>query len=448
MVVEYFLLRKIERMVRENNNYYALPPNYNQLDEVARLRVLTRHHNGYIRQHAVLCLGSMGEITALPELVERANDWVEQVRKSARRGIRQLLTSENSGEFLAYLPDIFGLLNCQRDNHQLLIDEVLTVLAKPDNQPHLFSGVSSDNKFVARLSLRVLVEQQIAPMSAIFRQAMQHADPLVRVAAMQYQMQESTVINQEILDVLLNDPFAVIKQAGLQYVMDNNVTLSEPQLVGLLFDKNWLVRKRAAGLLLKRNSDPVALYCDVLNTPQTRVSIRKVALIGLDEQRYEGVVARAQENLLSEFPSLYFTALNIILRNAGEDAHDVLFAAISHPSLAIAKRAITLFHQQKAYLRLPELQSCMENAASKDHIALYYSFAHELNKWDWLIFILCNIARGKVDTKEQMTRWTTAFSRSWVRPNSLQKERLIALIDAHPDAINKDEAYIRPFVFT
>ena len=80
MASEYFLLKQIEQLlIGANNSYWSLA-NHDPLLETARLKILTQHYNGHIREKAVLCLGLMREISALPELIMRANDWAEPVR--------------------------------------------------------------------------------------------------------------------------------------------------------------------------------------------------------------------------------------------------------------------------------------------------------------------------------------------------------------------------------
>ncbi len=449
MASEYFLLKQIEQLlVGINNSYWSLA-NHDPLVETARLKILTQHYNGHIREKAVLCLGLMREISALPELIMRANDWAEPVRRAARQSIRRLLTAENTLQFRENLPDFIGLLNCSRDNHQILVDEILNFLSRPDNKSVLFDGLFSINKNVARLSLNILIERRLFPQQQIFHEAMRNSDPLVRVIAAKYQLRDAQQINKETINTLLKDSFAPLKQITLQYIIDNQLIISCSQLSILLFDRNVLVRQRSGRLLMEQDIDPKAIYLDAYNTPDSRVSKRKIALLGLDEHHYQNIIEIAERSIDERYSSLYISALKIIIRHKPDDARTILFSAICHSSIFIAKAAVRIFFQQKIYLTLAELQISLKKSPSTAHVSLYYSLARKINKWDWIIFILDNSnADNSQLTQEHIYNWINYFNRSWIKPNTKQKERICQLIDEKPDVMKNNTNVLSFFCST
>ncbi|AIA69434.1 HEAT repeat domain-containing protein [Pectobacterium atrosepticum] len=440
------LLYQLEKLVALPDNYYQ-PSQSGLIDSAPRLIALTRHYNGHIRQRAVLCLGFMDEVSALPALIERVNDWAEPVRRAAKQSVRLLLTPDNTANFVANLPEIFWLLQCQRENHQPLVDEIVSFLTEEAHAASLLAGLSSDDKTVARLSLDILAERDLFPLKQIFDQAMLHRDPLVRANAERYLLSADQDIDREVMAILLKDTFAPIKQVALQYVMDNAFPVPEPLLVALLFDKNALVRQRASALLRETNNDPVAHYLTALDRAAT-VTERKITLWGLDEHRYDGIVALAERNIDERYPSLYHSALRILILRTGDDSRERLLASLRHPSIAIAKVARKLFYQQKIYLSLPELQRCLEDASSREHIEVYYFLAQKLNKWDWLVFLLDNAqAENAALTQAGVTYWTQRFNRSGILPNTRQQARLRELLDKNPHVISRKSPYIALFLF-
>ena len=60
------------------------------LTPTAALIELCRHWSGYEREAAVRALAKRGNVAALPALLERANDWVPQVRAAAAEAIDAL----------------------------------------------------------------------------------------------------------------------------------------------------------------------------------------------------------------------------------------------------------------------------------------------------------------------------------------------------------------------
>ncbi|BES86427.1 hypothetical protein PEC302107_29930 [Pectobacterium araliae] len=440
------LLHQLEKLVASPDNYYQ-PAQADALGSVSHLITLTRHYNGHIRQRAVLCLGFMDEVSALPALIERVNDWAEPVRRAAKQSVRLLLTPKNNASFVANLPAIFWLLQCQREDHQPLVDEIVSFLSEEARAPSLLTGLCSEDKIVARLSLDILVKREQFPLKQIFGQTMLHRDPLVRANAARYLLNADQDVDHEVMTRLLKDTFAPIKQLALQYVMDNAFPVPAPLLIALLFDKNALVRQRASTLLREKHDDPVAHYLAALDRAVT-VTERKITLWGLDEHRYNGVVALAERNLDVRYPSLYHSALRILILRTGDDAREQLLAALRHHSLAIAKVARKLFYQQRGYLSLPELQRCLEEASSKEHVEVYYFLAHKLNKWDWLIFLLDNAKpENTALTQASVTSWVQRFNRSGILPNTRQQARLRMLLDENPHVISRESPYIALFLY-
>ncbi|MFJ5385859.1 HEAT repeat domain-containing protein [Pectobacterium sp. CHL-2024] len=441
------LLHQLEKLVASPDNYYR-PAQAEALGSASHLITLTRHYNGHIRQRAVLCLGFMDEISALPALIERVNDWAEPVRRAAKQSVRLLLTSDNTASFVANLPAIFWLLQCQREDHQPLVDEIVSFLSEEAHAPSLFAGLCSEDKTVARLSLDILAERERFPLKQIFEQAMLHHDPLVRANAARYLLSADKDVDRDVLTILLKDSFAPIKQVALQYVIDNAFPVSESQLIALLFDKNALVRQRTSALLRERNDDPVAHYLAALDRTST-VTVRKITLWGLDEHRYDGIVALAGRNLDERYPSLYYSALRILILRTGDDARERLLDSLRNPSIAITKVARKLFYQQKVYLSLSELQCCLDSASSREHVEVYYFLAHKLNKWDWLVFLLDNAkSENTAFTQAGVVYWVQRFNRSGMLPNTRQQARLRTLLDENPHVISRDSPYIALFLYS
>ncbi|AOR63679.1 HEAT repeat domain-containing protein [Pectobacterium wasabiae] len=440
------LLQQLEKLVASPDNYYR-PAQAGLLDSASRLITLTHHYNGHIRQRAVLCLGFMDEVSALPALIERVNDWAEPVRRAAKQSVRLLLTPDNTVHFVAKLPEIFWLLHCQRENHQPLVDEIVSFLTEKVHASSLLAGLSSEDKTVARLSLDILAERELFPLKQVFSQAMLHRDPLVRANAARYLLSTERDIDHEMMTILLKESFAPIKQAALQYVMDSAFPVPTPLLIALLFDKNALVRQRASGLLREQNDDPVAHYLAALDRATMTVTMRKITLWGLDEHRYDGIVALAERYLDERYPSLYHSALRILILRTDDDARERLFVALRHPSLAIVKGAWRLFYQQKISLSLPELQRCLEEAPSREHVEVYYFLTHKLNKWDWLIFLLDNAqSENAALTQASVTYWILRFNHSGILPNTRQQARLRDLLDKSPHVISRKSPYIALFL--
>ena len=110
----------------------------------------------------------------------------------------------------------------------------------------------------------------------------------------------------------------------------------------------------------------------------------KRALLGLDEHHYQNIIEIAERSIDERYSSLYISALKIIIRHKPGDARTILFSAICHSSIFIAKAAVRIFFRQKIYLTFAELQICLKKSPSIAHVSLYYSLARKINEWGYI----------------------------------------------------------------
>ncbi|MFU2319058.1 HEAT repeat domain-containing protein [Rahnella sp. PCH160] len=380
MATEYYLRRQLEVMMADpQNRDYSYS---NETDPRKRLECLTRHYNGHIRQRAVLCLGLMKEGEALPSIIKRVNDWASQVRDAARQSIRQFMTPESAGWLVACLPDFYALLNTWRDNHALLVDEIVSFLARTEHCAALMSGLVSPKRDVARHALALLLEHQLLAVDFIFESTRRHKNATVRLVAARALLAQPESVTQEWLLTLLKDRYAPVRQAALSHVTDEGRDVPVSLLLELLCDRNEVVRKRAAKLLIARGQPVIAHYLSIFSDENQKLSRRRIALLGLDEQKYENVLALAADCLKSPNTSLCKTALQITVHGLQENAREVLLEAMAHPAYPVAIFACRHFVKMKLYIRLSEIQQNQAVAPSVKHQQLYFSLAARLNRWD------------------------------------------------------------------
>ncbi|MFO6296958.1 HEAT repeat domain-containing protein [Rahnella selenatireducens] len=400
MATEYYLLRQLEVMMADPDNWdYSYSK---ETDPRKRLECLTHHYNGHIRQRAVLCLGMMKEGEALPSIIKRVNDWVSQVRDAARQSIRQFMTPESAGWLVACLPDFFALLNTRRDNHALLVDEIVSFLARPEHCAALMNGLASPKQDVARHALALLLEHHLLAVDVIFESTCRHKNAAVRLAAARALLAQPELITQERLLTLLKDRYAPVKQAALTHVTDEAGNVPVSLLLELLCDRNEVVRKRAAKLLIARGQPVIAHYLSIFGDENQKLSRRRIALLGLDEQKYEHVLVLAADCLKSSNKALCKTALQITVHRLQENAREVLLEAMAHPAYPVAIFAFRNFVKLKLYIRLSDIQQNQAVAPSVKHQRLYFSLAARLNRWDRLQFLLMNADNADAALLRQM----------------------------------------------
>jgi len=441
MATEYYLRRQLEVMMADPKNWdYSYS---NETDPRKRLECLTRHYNGHIRQRAVLCLGLMKEGEALPSVIKRVNDWASQVRDAARQSIRQFMTPESAGWLVACLPDFYALLNTRRDNHALLVDEIVSFLARPEHCTALMSGLGSPKNDVARYAQALLLEHQLLAADVIFESTCRHKNAAVRLAAARALLAQPESVTQERLLELLKDRYAPVKQAALNHVIDEARDVPVSLLLELLCDRNEVVRKRAARLLIAGGQPVIAHYLSIFGDENQKISRRRIALSGLDEQKYENVLALAADYLKSTNKALCKTALQITVHGLQEDAREVLLEAMAHPAYPVAIFACRYFVKLKLYIRLSDIQQNQAVSPSVKHQQLYFSLAARLNRWDRLQFLLMNAESADTELLRQaLNNGSHELTHTYHEPSREQKKVLLALLRQHPHIALKDRPYL------
>lgn len=94
-------------------------------------RLILDSHSGYEREAAARALADKPFGPALPQLLERCNDWVPQVRAAASKAVRAMLTEQHEPHWLPALAAVTALSQGQRADHQQLLDEIATYLSAP-----------------------------------------------------------------------------------------------------------------------------------------------------------------------------------------------------------------------------------------------------------------------------------------------------------------------------
>jgi hypothetical protein len=83
----------------------------------AIMAVAASHRNGYVREAAVRGLAESRDGRAVPYLLLRLNDWVNQVRAAAREAIEVFLQPAFASDIIAALPVVSALVRRTRADH-------------------------------------------------------------------------------------------------------------------------------------------------------------------------------------------------------------------------------------------------------------------------------------------------------------------------------------------
>ncbi len=135
-----------------------------------------------MRQFAVTTVCATRHPRALAFVLLRLNDWVPEVRRTAKELLATLMTKENVDAVVVALPLILALETKGRDNHRPTVESALVLLRGPNGREALARGVDSTDRKVRFACYRLLLGEEAVDLK-FFRKALEDPSPMLRVTA-------------------------------------------------------------------------------------------------------------------------------------------------------------------------------------------------------------------------------------------------------------------------
>jgi HEAT repeat protein len=234
------------------------------------------HHNGYVREKAVHLLSNRREPIALAFLIARANDWVFEVRTSARSALIAQ-TQENPGAFAAFLPLLDRLAACNRDAHGTLVDYIRDALRREPGLMSLQAAIKNTNGKDRRAAFKLALSSDDDAAIDLAKIGIEDSDLVVRVVAARKLIALPRLL--EIPQVLRKNRVNSIRLL----VIEKAASMVPPELAllkELVLDRSASVRSAARFYLSKLGfNDFASIYRDAL----VREEAVEAAIMGLGE---------------------------------------------------------------------------------------------------------------------------------------------------------------------
>lgn len=420
-------MEKDERLLNKIQNCFAQQEG---LDDLLRM---SEHWDGYKRENAVRRLGMLGNPIAIPSLLVRANDWVPQVRDAAMDALRMLMLDENAQAFIYSLPALFHLANCRRSDHGRLIANVVRFLLQPENVALVKAAIDSDDKYVARLCVRLCIDHSLIEGSLLVSRSLQHSDVVVRTMACGVLRDLSGEALESALQKAIQDPFMPIRREAFQMCL-RTLPGKGPEIARrFVFDKHHSIRELAIMQLLKSGTDVEALFGEILSSSGHSALKVRCALLGVAHLGAKRSIPLVEKHVDDGLPGIRRAALQALAKLAGEDARAYLVAGLRDPSPGVARESVVLLRKITASPSVDDLLDVFDRAKFAHTLDVCVRCARLMNKWDRLLFLLTlgerlmSGDRGGVEMlSEELARWDVDFNRSSAQPSDTQKKAIWA----------------------
>lgn len=414
------------------------------------LLAMSSHGSGFKRENAVRRLGMIGNPLALPYLIERANDWVPQVRAAARDALSKLLRAENAEAFVTALPKLLHLQTCLRDDHTALLQAVQDFLLREENVHHLLAGLQNPDVQVARVATRWLVERSRVAPAAIVAAGLSNKDAIVRSIVLELlgRLDEQTL--GKWIAMALSDSYMPVRREAFQQLLARDAEAGLRVARDMLFDRSASIREIAVRRLLDAREPVEQLYDSALVSGRGRVAIVTCVLWSWAFMNCKGRSEQVRTLLASRSPSVRRAALQTIVRLIGDDAEMDAEAALADASPAVCKEAARLIVKMKGFARADRLVTIAQ-ANGLAHVAIACCrVARSVNKWEWLKFVLKvygapDAAVDKETFSNEIDAWDQQFNRSNAQPDAALLLQIVFALHACENKLTADQLRMLKF---
>lgn len=385
--------------------------------------------DGFMRENAVRRLGMLGNPAALPYLMERANDWVPQVRAAAYDAILNLRKADNAASFIAVLPGLLHLESCCRADHRGLIAKIQEYLSNEENREILCQHMFVSDPHVAKIVCKIVIQGRLLEPLEIVNRCLSHPDVIVRsMAANSLQLLDTKSFN-DVITQALSDGFMPVRREAFQQLLHKDLTHGLSVARRFLFDQHISIREIAIANLMRSGCDVLGIY-DVAFTKAKRAKEFVCVLWGWTAL---GCRARAEEVkpfLTNSSPMLRRSALQSLAKLIVKNAEPYLLVGLKDEARSVCIESSRLLIKLSITLTAEQLIATVGATKAQHTLVACCNLASMGNKWSWLQVVL-ELYKLELDEEGhkflglQIRDWNYAFNRSAAQPTSQQITALV-----------------------
>jgi HEAT repeat protein len=426
--------------------WYALSSEWCRLrpEQVCRLQRLpggaaavglaSCHASGYVRQAAVECLASVTDGSELPFLLIRLNDWVEPVRRSARRALRSRVTPEYAGHFVRNLPLVLRLKETRRADHASFVTEVIDLLKSPSCLPALWDGIRSPDRRVARSCFRIAGELEGEALRPVIDFGLRARDPLIRLWAARWVAAAfEGAARREFLERIKRDRFVPVRREALRAYAEREPELAPAELRRALLDPHPSVRAVARYFLRQVAPEEFApFYREALARAEGAGVV--TALMGLAETGAAADAALACPYLASPAATIRQAALRCLARLDPDTYLPTIVEAMRDDAPSVVREARETLSVRASRVDTEWLWSLFRGDRRRHVRNAALSLIACLGKWERIAYLV-RAARDEdpevaSDGQRYLTSWIGGYNQSFTLPMAEQLDRLALALES------------------
>lgn len=398
--------------------------------DVDGLLSLTRSHDGYAREAAVVEWVRRGDPQAIGPLLVRAGDWVPEVRRAAQLGLGSLMRDEFATQWARALPELAFARRIGRTNLRELLVAIEAFLAR--NIDALERHAQSPDRAALRwmFTLRLGQTHDEASRLALLKRGLRSDDLPTSQRCLEAVGRLPTPSQRwSMFEVALRSRLPGIRASAMRELLGT----ADFDTRTMCFDRSAVVRSLALGALSgEGRQEIIDRATQLLQSPASGSGLRVAALHVLSLLEASLALALARGLLASPMVMLRHQAHRLVLRAEKDDGVDAQLLEILVDTSPKVRRLAAEHVRRERTLPDPETLIALGLARrelARDVMAMF----GRGSPWDRLLFVLELLNAGDLSddlafaVTNELRAWVAAMANCYVGPQARQSERLASL---------------------
>ncbi len=413
----------LDQQMRSSYYYYSLRL---EPKEITRFSHLSQHSwvplamasmsgNGYVREKSCTLLAETKTPEALPFLLLRTNDWVDQVRAAAIEAILPYLSTNFADKFIDNLYLISRLeLSRSRDDGRIK-KQIYNVLRAESNKENILAALSHSDVFVKRTCYEMALSLSHCDTLEVLSRGFSDPDVLVRLSCSKklHELPKDGV-TLALVKVAVKDHYTPVKQEALSLLSRFDFLESKQPLYERLCDRNARVRNICRNLIQSLEKDVSRDYFQQYylehlqrdNSVYTEGAIAGLGGIGNDSHCQ--VIERFLKHRCARVRK---AAIRAVFKLNANGFTETFYDHLMTDSGSVAKEAALALSLSKSRISSEKLLSLFSQAENTNTKLIVLRLMNSsLGKWDKIITLL----KVCVESNETILERCTVYLNVWV----------------------------------
>ncbi|TDQ79058.1 HEAT repeat domain-containing protein [Sphingobacterium yanglingense] len=392
---EYYNALKHCDISKSDIDYYQ--QTFSNEECVVLYSIASLNSKGFVREKAVKYLTDSKNEKAIPFIIYRLADWVEQVRKVALQGIENYKKNEFVNGLVKNLPLFEWIKSVQRADLSAVHSEIMdfVLVEHGDYLNEYFASFSDDVRITIAKKMVIVTEIEVDKLSILLNDK----NFIVRSIALCH----FDKLTQHQIDCLLIDKSPQVRLKTLHRLKDhpNFVEIVYP----FLMDRSRSIRELARYSLKHSVDDFARIYNDKLLNNESVIS----SLYGLaetDGKKFVNSIIPFLDSPKAKVKKAAFLALSGLDESR---AYDYALSNLDSEHAGIRKLVVAFLSNYKTTDVLQKAREVYKygNDDLKKSILLLFS---NIGKWQ----VIADIMLGTVDENANIRQISMVYLRQWI----------------------------------